>query len=210
MIRGALMSQRRNSAFTLIEMLMVISIICILMALLVPVLTNVQQRARVRAGRALVDGIQTALQRYYIDFDEYPPSNTAGLTGAVDVSSLYVYLCGPNGRGIDTVQGGITRHHDAYMSPPAEYVKRNSGETFIVDPWGTPIVYQNCKFHTDNGGNPAKCHNPKSFDLYSCGPDKILSPNQHDFTDSNSNGMIDEDAEGGDDITNWTMGIQKP
>src|ERR1700759_4356656 len=109
--------------FTMIEMLIVIAIIVVLMALLIPVVGSVQQRAKVRAARALIDGIQNALQRYNVDFDEYPPSNTAGLSGTVDPSSLYTYLCGPNGRGIDTVQGGVTRHRDPYMQLPTEYIK---------------------------------------------------------------------------------------
>jgi prepilin-type N-terminal cleavage/methylation domain-containing protein len=198
-----------NAGFTLIEMLMVIAIIVVLMAFLVPVLANIQQRAKVRAGRALIDGIQAALQRYCIDFDDYPSSNSAGLNGAVDASSLYVYLCGPNGRGFDTVQGGVTRHHDPYMSLSPEYVRRDQGQILVVDPWGSPLVFLNCKAHVESGGAATPCHNPKSFDIYSLGPDKLLSSNQHDFQDNNNNGMIDEDAEGSDDITNWPMGVPK-
>jgi prepilin-type N-terminal cleavage/methylation domain-containing protein len=205
--RHSTIHSRHWRGFTLIEMLIVISIIVILMALLIPVLGTVQQRAKIRATRAMLDGIQNALQRYYIDFNEYPPSNTTGISGLVDDSSLYVYLSGPNGRGIDTVQGGLARHRDPYMNIPPEYIKRVSGKTLIVDPWGSTIVYLNCKAHADLGGVTAgKCHN-KTFDLYSVGPDKMLSPNQHDFADSNGNGRVDEDAEGGDDITNWTMGV---
>ena len=206
-IRLSKLNAPRTRGFTLVEMLIVISIIVILMALLIPVLGTVQQRAKMRATRAMIDGIQNALQRYCIDFNEYPPSNTAGLSGPVDASSLYVYLSGPNGRGIDTVQGGLARHRDPYMNIPPEYVKRVGGQTLVVDPWGSPIVYLNCKAHTDAGGLAAGlCHN-KTFDLYSVGPDKKLSPNQHDFADNNGDGRVDEDAEGGDDITNWTMGI---
>ena len=197
----------KTTGFTLIEMLIVISIIVILMAFLLPVIGSVQQRAKMRAARAQLDGIQNALQRYNVDFDEFPPSNTAGLNGPVDPSSLYTYLAGPNGRGIDTVQGGITRHRDPYMTLPPEYVKRSGGTTQVIDPWGMPIVYFNCVTHIQQGGTAAgKCHNPQGFDLYSTGPDKVVSPNQHDFADNNSNGRVDEDAEGGDDITNWTMG----
>jgi prepilin-type N-terminal cleavage/methylation domain-containing protein len=197
-----------SSGFTIVEMLIVIAIITILMAMLIPVLTTVRRRAQIKSTRALVDGIQDALGRYYIDFDEYPPSNTAGLSGAVDPSSLYVYLAGPNGKGIDTVQGGTPCHHDPYLAVPPEYVQRSNGQTLIVDAWGSPIVYLNCKAHVESGGASAGlCHNPKSFDIYSLGPDKVISPAQHDFIDSNSNGRVDEDDEGGDDITNWPMGV---
>ena len=199
------MRLRSSPGFTIVEMLIVIAIITVLMAMLIPVLTTVRRRAQIKATRALVDGIQDALGRYYIDFDEYPPSNTAGM-GAVDPSSLYIYLSGPTGKGIDTVQGGTTRHHDPYMAMPPEYVQRSNGQTLIVDAWGSPIVYFNCKAYVDGGGAPAGlCHNPKSFDIYSLGPDKVLSTAQHDFVDSNSNGRVDEDDEGGDDITNWPM-----
>jgi prepilin-type N-terminal cleavage/methylation domain-containing protein len=205
------MKTQRYTGFTVVEMLIVISIIAILMAMLVPVLASVRRRAQVKAARALIDGIQDALGRYYIDFDEYPPSNTSGLNGAVDPSSLYNYLAGPKGKGFDTVQGGVTRHHDPYMVLPPEYVQRSAGSTLIVDAWGSAIVYLNCKAHVDAGGTAwGFCHNPKSFDIYSLGPDKTLSTAQHDFVDSNSNGRVDEDEEGGDDITNWTMGVSPP
>ena len=205
------MARRSKTGFTLIEMMVVIGIVAVLIALLVPTLSLVKQRARIRATRALVDGISTALERYRVDFDDYPPSTAAGLLGSVDPSSLYLYLAGPGGKGLDTVQGGVTRHRDPYLTPAPEYVQRVGGQTLIVDAWGSPLVFLNCKTHVELGGTAAgKCHHPQSFDLYSVGPDKLLSPEQHDFADSNNDGRVDEDAEGGDDITNWPGGIAKP
>ena len=53
--------------------------------------------------RTLVDGLGAALERYYSDFDDFPPSTVSDLGDTAEEDSLYKYLCGPDGQGINIV-----------------------------------------------------------------------------------------------------------
>lgn len=61
------MSSHRKSAFTLVEMLIVIVIIGILAAALIPRLTGLQARARDTARTADLRNIATAVELYHVD-----------------------------------------------------------------------------------------------------------------------------------------------
>ncbi|RMG14286.1 MAG: hypothetical protein D6731_10530 [Planctomycetota bacterium] len=60
-------------AFTVLEILVVISIIIILTSLLAAGLMGATDKARHKATVALIQKIKTALQSYHADFREYPP-----------------------------------------------------------------------------------------------------------------------------------------
>lgn len=70
----------KNRAFTLIELLIVISVIGILSAIIIASLNNA--RARARDAKRMVDlkNIQTALEMYYMEHGKYPSSNGVGST----------------------------------------------------------------------------------------------------------------------------------
>jgi len=197
----------RNIGFTLIEMLIVVAIIVILVALLMPVLGAVRESAKKKATRALIDGIAAGMERYYTEFDEYPPSTDAGMGDSMDPTSIYKYLCGKDGRGITRTIGTTnqkTRRYDPFISPPAENLIKSGTDTIVIDAWGKPIVFLNCRFYTESkrAGNPSYvpdlvCKNPNSFDLYSTGPDRILDSDPPDVTLKQPN-----------DITNYQ--ITKP
>lgn len=59
-------------AFTLIELLTVISIIAILMALLFPAISLVKEQANKAKARSDVSGIATAVKQYNLDYGKYP------------------------------------------------------------------------------------------------------------------------------------------
>ena len=69
-------SQIRNSrrAFTLVEMLLVITIIGILAALVVPKMMGRSEQARQAAARADISSIKTALDAFEVDNGYYPKS----------------------------------------------------------------------------------------------------------------------------------------
>jgi type II secretion system protein G len=69
------MSERRAlRGFTLVKMLVVISIISILIGLLLGALSAARTRAKVAQTEATIKLLKGALERYEMDFQDYPPS----------------------------------------------------------------------------------------------------------------------------------------
>lgn len=67
---------KRNSAFTLIELLIVVAIIAILAAIAVPNFLEAQTRSKVSRSKADMKTIATGIESYRVDNNHYPPSNT--------------------------------------------------------------------------------------------------------------------------------------
>jgi len=72
----------RKAAFTIVELLTVMSIIVILIGLLVPALNRVRIYAKTVRQKAQFHSIEAALELFNSEFDGYPPS------GALDPTSL--------------------------------------------------------------------------------------------------------------------------
>lgn len=64
---------KHRSAFTLIELLIVVAIIAILAAIAVPNFLEAQIRAKVARVRSDLRTVATALETYYVDNNSYPP-----------------------------------------------------------------------------------------------------------------------------------------
>ena len=62
-------------AFTLVEMLLVVTIIGILAALVIPKIMGRSEQARMTAARADLSGIKTALDAFEVDNGYYPKGN---------------------------------------------------------------------------------------------------------------------------------------
>lgn len=79
--------RRRGTAFTLIELLIVVAIIAILAAIAVPNFLEAQTRAKISRCAADMRSIRTGLETYKIDSDKYPETDfgagvTVGMSGA--------------------------------------------------------------------------------------------------------------------------------
>ena len=72
------MLSRRNSGFTILELLIVIAIIAILMALLLPALVAAKKRSREVGCAACVKNMKTALENYYADWGGIYPIKPGG------------------------------------------------------------------------------------------------------------------------------------
>ena len=67
-------TRRRDSGFTLIEMMVVMVIIGLLMALVGPRFIRQEEKAKLRATRAQVELLGTALDTFRLDVGRYPTS----------------------------------------------------------------------------------------------------------------------------------------
>jgi len=79
-----------KSAFTLVEMLIVIVIIGILAAALIPRLTGIQARARDTVRDADLRAVATAIETYKIDNGNYPQPILANISRQVAVLDIIV------------------------------------------------------------------------------------------------------------------------
>ena len=103
---------RTQQGFTLIEILVVITIIGIIMALVGPRVLNYLTESKVKAAKIQIVGLTNALDLYFMDTGRYP--NTAeGLNALMQPSGNAAGWNGP-------------------------YLK---GNTLPNDPWGHPYAY---------------------------------------------------------------------
>jgi general secretion pathway protein G len=105
---------RRNGAFTLIELLLVMVIITILATLLVPRVVGHLQKAKITAAQADLSTLKQSLTAFYIDNGRYP-TTSEGLGALITMPA-----------GCD----------------PTKWVKTLDKNTIPNDPWGHPYVYR--------------------------------------------------------------------
>ena len=111
--------QRSNAArtaeagFTLVEMLVVITIIGLIMALVAPRVLNYLSESKVKAAKIQIESFGSALDLYYLDEGHYPASSD-GLVALVQRPGNSVTWNGPY------LKGGLVP----------------------TDPWGNAYIYR--------------------------------------------------------------------
>ena len=113
---------RVRSAFTLIELLLVLVILATLAALVVPRFTGQSEKAKIKAAITDISSIETALDAFEISCGRYPTTEE-GLKALLESPINTKDWDGP-------------------------YLKRN---TVPVDPWGTPYIYHCPGQHNTKG-----------------------------------------------------------
>jgi general secretion pathway protein G len=105
--------RRGEAGFTLVEMLVVITIIGLIMALVGPRVLNYLTESKVKAARIQIQSFGSALDLFYLDAGRFP-SSAEGLDALVRPSPGLAAWNGPYLRG-----GSVPN-----------------------DPWGTPYIYR--------------------------------------------------------------------
>ena len=143
---------REQSAFTLIELLAVITIIGILAGLTLGAAGAVRRHGATSTAKAEVAALQAACDRYYADYNLYP-SNTSAAPSAVNPTNytaagqvLFTNLVG----SANLSTAPTTKR---YFEPKPAMVYTNTSPNYFIDPWGYAYGY-NCTTNTDGTWNP--------------------------------------------------------
>jgi general secretion pathway protein G len=111
----------RRNAFTLVELLLVLTILAILAAIVLPRMTGSTERARQTAAQTQISTLGTALGAYEVDTGSYP-------------------------RGREGLQALMVKPRDA-INWHGPYMEKE----IPSDPWGHPYVYECPGKHNPSG-----------------------------------------------------------
>ena len=187
-----------RSGFTLIEILVVISIIALLTALLLPTIHEGQRQTFEAVAKTEVMSLAAGLESYVADEGEYPALE--GEPVAADTNhypALHRALLGePRPRGPGGRAAPYARVEEArvavadgteggYRRARRDELADDGIAKHFLDPWGNPYIYR------PNRGQTRQpfMHHPGGADIYSVGGDA-----------EDDTALGDE---GGDDIGNW-------
>lgn len=140
--------EKRKGGFTIIELIVVMTIILILAGLITGAAQKAKQQAMVAKARSMIAGLETALGMFQADTGIYPATG-----------NLYSNLV--NSSGLTTAQAA--NWAGPYMNFQTNEV--NTVAKTILDPW-------NSAYHYANTGSAAHGYD-HYIDIWSNGPNKV-------------------------------------
>lgn len=150
-----------KSGFSLIELLVVVSIIVILAGITIGVMTQVNAKRDISTTSKNIGMVRTKLEAYYNEQGFYPVGQ--------DATSACVYkaLSGdPTGQGTDPT--GTIYWPELNDDRNPALVSTFNGFKVILDGFGESLRYRSA---SDTNGNPVQNVKYGDFDLWSIGPD---------------------------------------
>lgn len=171
---------RRTSAFTVVELLIVMAIILVLAGLILATSGYVQKKGYRSRAEAEIAAISAALENYKADNGIYPSETGSTETLAADsdpgggdpgtflASSKFLYksLSGDADGNPTTSTGDTKNYFGAALKPNMLSPNPPAAETYIRDPFGYSYGYSTIKPTHPTGANG---YNP-TYDLWStCG-----------------------------------------
>jgi general secretion pathway protein G len=145
MTRSARHSSRH--AFTMIELLLVMTIMTVIGVFAAMAINNVHDNAKIQETRATIRLFEIALEKYKGDMGEYPSGDTTAMIAALSEGSAW--------------KGAGKKTHFPSRSE-------------LKDAWGMPFYYTSSSEYTVRGceRTPGKnaFYNTSSYQIYSMGP----------------------------------------
>ena len=139
---GAWRPLRELSAFTLVELLAVITVIGILAGLTLGAASAVRRHGSSSQAKAEIAALQAACDRYFADHNEYPSNNS------VDPNSSFTPLAYTEaGQTLFTNLFGANQYNapptgKRYFEPkPSMVSSTTSSNAYLKDPWGYAYGY---------------------------------------------------------------------
>ena len=167
---------RRHSderAFTLMELLVVITLIAILAGIGVPAFTAVMESARKTQAKNEEQQIVAAVNAFYTDYGKYPlvtADTTINGTSAPSNGDLFFTLRGVSG-GVN-LNSAVNTRAIVFIQPPVSKDQTNprSGiktlNSIWYDPWGSPYNVMIDGNYDNQLANPYTGDNPGGATLY--------------------------------------------
>ncbi len=184
---------RQVSAFTLIELLIVVAIIAILAAIAVPNFLEAQTRAKVSRVKADMRSMATAIEIYILDWNSYPPCNNFGLPGRRTTEG-----------DLDPRDRTLER-----LSTPQAYLT----SAFLNDPFFTNMIISAATVAGLAGATPfeqSTNENPQYVSIFYTSWDSagrtVVFPNAGSFDDGQRPGRSWVTQSGGPDRTRIAIG----